>query len=302
MTYLRLLGLGFLVLLLVACQSGPPATLEERIGAYQWREIPEADSLFLMPAGAEDVVVSSSKRSWDNAIEQRSSLRSDSVVPGESYLSLSFIARPLDISELFSLGQSLSPTSYSDLSLPRRLRAEFPGMATELVREPRLSRYGPYYYATARHGDQLCVFAWQVLESSSGTLPPHLRRLEMEYRQCGGGDPAVEDLLLPFERGQVRPDTGVLPLAGSLLPMRPPMLQEVRQEMPSLPPAADTSTTAFPLPANASSASRASDLQSGGTPSASAASPRRLFNGRPQVQAPAVGSSGDAAFPLPGGR
>lgn len=299
MVPIRFFGLGFLLLLLAACRSGPPATLEERVGAYQWREVSPGDSLFVMPAGAEEMVVGSWKRSWDNAIEQRSSLYSNSILPGESYLSLSLFARPLDITELFSLGQSLSPTSYSDLGLPRRLRQEFPGLSPELAREPRLNRYGIYYYATARYGDELCVFAWQVLDSTSGTLPPHLRRVELEYRLCRSGDPKMEDLLMPFEEGLVRPDTGVLPRGGLRRPMSRSLPREARQNLPGPSAASTTSASSFPLPVRASPTLRTSSGGSGGSSSASSGLPRRLFNGRPQqMQAPAANPS-RGAFPLP---
>lgn len=294
----HLLALLLLPLALAACQSGPPQTLGERMGAYQWRAVSEPDSLFVMPTGTEDLVVGSWKKSWDNAIEQRTALRSSSVIPGESYLSLRFLARPMDVSELFSLGQSLSPTNYTDRSVPRRLREEFPGLRVEIVREPRRNRYGPYYYATAQHGSDRCVLAWQVQDSSSGTLPPHLRRLEMEYRLCAGGDPSVDSLLMAFDQGLVRPDTGVLPLGGlSMMGVAPPV-----QERPSAAPAASYTGSAsspapagaFPLPAGARAP--AAPVSSSGAPA-----PRPLVNGgqRPRSAEPAPASSG---FPMPGGR
>lgn len=288
----RLIALGCLALILAACQSGPPATLEERMGAYQWRAVAEADSLYIMPAAATDLVIGTWKKPWDNGIEQRSSLRSDSIIPGEGYLLLRFIARPLDVSELFSLGQSLSPRHFTDRNLPRRLQEEFPGLRTELVREPRSNRYGPYYYAVARYGDQRCVFAWQVLDSSSGTLPPHLRRLEKEYRLCGGDDVEVNRLLQPFEQGMVRPDTGVLPRAGFSAPVGQLPSRQATAAQPTASPAT-RSAGSFPLPAGAAAPMGSSD--------AATPSPRRLFNGH-SGQGTTTTTSGSGGFPMPAGR
>lgn len=292
MTSYRLPGIGLLLLLLAACQSGPPATLEERMGAYQWRAVSQADAFFLMPAKAEDLLVGTGQKSWDNAIEQRSTLRNDSVIPGESYLALRFIARPMDVTELFSLGQSLSPTRYTDRSVPRRLREEFPGLAMELVREARINRYGPYYYATAQHGDQRCVFAWQVLDQAGSSLPPYLRRLEMEFRHCGGDDVGVDSLLLPFDHGVVRPDTGVLPLGGLSMSMTTPSAAGSRGAAAPSAPAQPAGT--FPRPAATSQPASAP------APSTAAPAPRRLVNGAP---APSSGASaqGSSGFPMPGG-
>lgn len=295
MKLLRANALLLLFFTLVACHSGPPPTLEERVGAYQWRAVTEADSYFVMPAGATDLVVGSWRKSWDNAIEQRSSLRSDSVIPGESYLSLRFIGRPLDVTELFSLGQSLSPTRYTDRTIPYRLREEFPGLATEIVREPRRNRYGSYYYATARHGDQRCVLAWQVLDRDSGTLPVQLRRLEMEYRYCGGDDPSADELLYPFDVGVVRPDTGVLPLGGLSMPAASPSVQGPGTA-PRGSAAATTGGSNFPRPAGAAPASSSSAASGATTPV-----PRPLFNGR-QAQSQGTSAPASGGFPMPGGR
>ena len=306
--------------LLSACQSGPPPSLEQRIGAWQ--------------------------KTWSNAIEQRQVLANDSALPGEDYMVLRLFARPMDISEVFTMGQSLPVTHYSDRSLPLRLREEFPGMTIAMAGAPRSSRYGRYYHATAVHGDQRCVFAWQVLDRTGESLPPYLRRVEMEYRHCGGDDVSSEALLRPFEQGLVRPDTGVLPLAGQPLVMAPqPLARTPRSQQPAprrgRPEAASATAAqapagAFPLPAAARAAAaarmgdRAAPAAAREVPVAvrepAESQPRRLFNGRagtrqagtrqrdyrdlparpagapPSGRATAAPSEAGAAFPMPGGR
>ena len=212
MTYLRLLGLGFLVLLLVACH-GPPG----HFGAHRRLSVAGdtgSGLLFLMPAGAEDVVSQA-----QNALGTMPSNSARACVVTASFWEstfLSFIARPLDISELFSLGPSL----------PHLLQRSEP--ATPPARSFRdgdrvgarapLNRYGPYYYATAsrRSALRLCRQDWQL----KWHLPPHLRR-RWNTASAVAATRGRISCCPAFEQGQVRPDTVVLPLGIFAASVRP---------------------------------------------------------------------------------
>ncbi|WP_366555058.1 cellulose biosynthesis protein BcsN [Aquibaculum sediminis] len=214
-----LLALALLALLLAACQSGPPQTLEQRLSPYQWSGEEITESLFLLPPEEAGSLIGVSQRLWDNGMEQRLGLASDSYLPGDNYLSLRFFTKATDAADWFTMKRhSLSRTRYSQARIQRRLQEEFPGIRAEIQAAPRNNRYGSYVYATARHGDQSCVFAWQTLEHPTRTLPTYMRALEMEYRRCGGSDVPPEALLYGFENGAVRMDTGVLPLWGGSVP------------------------------------------------------------------------------------
>lgn len=211
--------LSFLGLLLAACQSGPPQTLEQRLSPYQWSGQDITESLFLLPPEEAGSLIGVSQRLWDNGMEQRLGLASDSYLPGDNYLSLRFFTKSSDAADWFKLQRhTLSRTRYTQARVQRRLQEEFPGVLTEIQPAPRNNRYGSYLYATARHGDQSCVFAWQTLEHPTRTLPTYMRAVEMEYRRCGGSDIPPEALLYGFENGAVRMDTGVLPLWGGAVP------------------------------------------------------------------------------------
>lgn len=214
-----LIALSLAALLLAACQAGPPQTLEQRLSPYQWRGLEVTESLFLFPPEDAGSLIGVSQRLWDNGMEQRLGLASDSYLPGDNYMSLRFFSKATDPADWFTLKRhSLSRTRYSQAGIQHRLQEEFPGIRAEIQAAPRNNRYGSYAYATARHGDQSCVFAWQTLEHPTRTLPTYMSALEIEYRRCGGSDVSAEALLYGFENGAVRMDTGVLPLWGGSVP------------------------------------------------------------------------------------
>src|SRR5690606_18219124 len=105
----------FLVaLLLAACQSGPPQTLEQRLSPYQWDGLEVSKSLFLVPPEDAGSLIGVSQRLWDNGMEQRLGLASDSYLPGDNYMSLRFFTKGTDAADWFTLKRhSLSRTRYS---------------------------------------------------------------------------------------------------------------------------------------------------------------------------------------------
>ncbi|CDN57911.1 Hypothetical protein RG1141_PA10790 (plasmid) [Neorhizobium galegae bv. officinalis bv. officinalis str. HAMBI 1141] len=165
-----------LVSMLTGC--GTAGTVKAPVGP----ELLSADKALIMPPPGGPTVLGVVQTQHTNATEQTVSLATNSSIPGQNYLKVSFIGG--------SQGSNTSMGHYrtvNEAGLRREYAAAVPGVRMTRSNIYLQNAYGPFAYASGRSaGGDACLFGWQQIRSrSSGSgIGRDFGMVQMRLRLC----------------------------------------------------------------------------------------------------------------------
>lgn len=142
---------------LAACAQGMPAQT-----ASTQRSVDAAEA-FVMPPPGGPRIVSVVERRYNNATQQEISLATNAQTPGQNAFRVRLFG-PVEPQWAGQTSASTLPLSFGNIQ--GEARAALPGM--HVVRSPYYvqNRYGPFGYATAASGRDLCLYGWQRIDAA----------------------------------------------------------------------------------------------------------------------------------------
>ncbi|MGS1096723.1 cellulose biosynthesis protein BcsN (plasmid) [Aquamicrobium terrae] len=185
-------GVALSVLAVVVAACAQPNRLER---SSLTESLPAQQALVLPPPGGP-AVVGVIERRYSNAIQQDVVLAAETAVPGQNLLRIQAFG------PVGSGGTTaLVDRHLSGAAIGREMRGLLPGVAMRRSALYAQNAYGPFGYATGRHGkSDLCLYAWQRIAASQANAPLGSRgTIQIRLRVCRAG--ATEQALLAIMHG-----------------------------------------------------------------------------------------------------